>query len=44
MTLTSEQRDAWLAHKCIDCLTNPTRAAGYRCDDCHKKQQQETAK
>ncbi len=44
MTLTSEQRDAWLAHKCIDSLTNPIRAGGYRCDACPRKQLQEAAK
>jgi hypothetical protein len=43
MTLSSEQREAWLNHLCINCLTQPARAAGYVCEDCWRKSKQETA-
>lgn len=42
MTLSPEQRVAWLKHLCIHCLTQPTRAGGYVCEDCFRKPKQET--
>ncbi len=35
--LTDPQAHAWATHHCIDCLTKPTRAAGYRCNECHER-------
>lgn len=41
MTLTREQRVAWLKHLCIHCLKQPTRAAGYVCEKCWRKSKEE---
>ena len=35
--LTDDQAHAWVRHRCIECLSAPARAAGYRCDACFQK-------
>lgn len=40
---TEDQAHAWARRRCIDCLTAPARAGGYRCDACHAGRSREEA-
>jgi hypothetical protein len=40
---TDQQARAWVARRCIECLTTPARAGGYLCDGCHKTHERRTA-